>query len=670
MTDVLDMGAGRPPLEITGTIDIESSDWTNFSLGVCYRDGYAKHFWGRPPRGDEEPLPGPLRDPNDADAAGEGLDAMIDYLRTIGGTWWGHGLGIYDGLAILERARVRGIPCQIDRAAHRVTRIVMGKLTLRDSYALWPVPIDDICGALGRKVPKLPWPCICGRDCGAYCRIAEKAAEGDEELLDYCIADCRDLFDGLHLLRDFTQKHRISLRGTLGQTAWHTARSEIGVPESDMPWHLWRSARKADKGGRGAIVRPFVKDRIVSHHDICNAYPGQLAKAELPVGNVRELGGDQARLALGNCRPGLYTLTVHVPEDLFLPPLPFSHGGSVWFPVGEFSGTWTLPELACAFERGVSILKVHSALIWEATAPIFGGLVRRWYDIRKAAGRKTPLGQWTGRCAKALTGVFAMKPDRQRVTMHPESIKVCLRVGPCRNGCNGRCGAYEQLDLDGQIWGIPYQRLGGSSYPQWSAYLRAATRVQWLEQAERYGEDLCFGNTDSLWTIGRRAPEPLGDGLGEWEFQGAWYGLEVRSLTCYAMREIPSGMVFTIDGERALNQGKYEPIPGKLHVRGIPHATEEDWKRGAGVIDRGVVTFGRAMKTTRGLFSKKKRTWSLPESEGRQIWGDRKMSSGGFTVPLHAMEVRELVELARRKRERRFEEPAESKSRGRRARAR
>lgn len=644
MIDALAKAGARPPIEISGTLDIEASDWSNFALGVCYRDGFAKHFWGRPARGDEE-LPEILRDPKDGDldaSAGQGLDAMIDYLRTVGGTWWGHGLGIYDGLAILERARVRGIPCQVDRAQHRVTRIVMGHLTLRDSYAVWPSSIDEICGALGRPVPHLPWPCICGKKtcscgkcggCGGYCRIAEKAAEGDPELLDYCVADCRDLFDGLHLLRSFAQKHHISLRGTLGQTAWKSAKSEIGVPDSDMPWHLWRSARKGDKGGRGAIVRPFVgADKIVSHHDICNAYPAQLARAELPVGSVRELGDKQAHLALGNLRPGLYTLTVHVPEDLFIPPLPWTHGGSQWFPVGEFQGTWTLLELAAAFARGVTIVKAHSALVWEATAPIFEALVRRWYAIRKAAGRKTPLGQWTGRMAKALTGVFAMKPDRERVTMHPETIKVCLRVGSCRNGCTGRCGAYNQLDLDGQIWGIPYQRLSESSYPQWSAYLRAATRVQWLEQAERFGTDLCFGNTDSLWTIGRLKPEPLGDGLGEWEFQGTWNGLEVRSLTTYAVRDRDTG---------------------ELQIRGLPQATEEDWKRGAGVFDRGVVTFGRAVKSTRGLFHKRHRVWSLPDSEGRTVWGDRKMSSGGYTVPLHAMEVRELVDLQRRKRERR-----------------
>src|SRR5262249_55625803 len=159
----------------------------------------------------------------------------------------------------------------------------------------------------------------------------------------------------------------------------------------------------------------------------------------------------------------------------------------------------------------------------------FAPLVERWYAIRREMGRKTPLGQWIGRLPKALTGKFAERPDRSRVVMHPESIKVCLRHGPCSNGCTKKCGAYDQLDQYGFIFAIPYSHMAECAYPQWSAYLRAHTRVQWLTQAERYGKDLCFGNTDSLWSQSRLAPEPCGDGLGQWELQGAWTELEIRS---------------------------------------------------------------------------------------------------------------------------------------------
>ncbi len=578
-------------LEISGAFDIECSDWDVFQVAATYSGGKAKLFYNG--------------------------DALIDYLIKRGGTWWAHAGGIYDMLYVLERARERGIPCQVDRSQHRVTRIVMGSLTMRDSYALWPAPLDELCGAIGAEVPALPWACTCGRDCGGYCRISEKASEGDPDLESYVKADAKSLYDALHKLREFAIANRITLKGTLGQTAWIAAQTELGIPDSDIPWHIWRHAKLGDKGGRIAVIRPF-SHGPGSHHDICNAYPAQLSKIELPIGHCRELGTNQASLALERCRPGIYTLTVNVP-GMFLPPLPWRYGGQIIYPTGEFRGSWSLPELVAAFERGTKVVKVHKAIIWESTAQIFGALIDRWYEIRRNVGRKTPFGQWVGRMAKALTGKLAEKPDKSRVTMHPDTIKICARQYQCKNGCNGRCGAYEQLDLYGKIWSIPYQKIAPSAYPHWSAYLRAATRIQWLSQAERFGEDLCMGNTDSLWTTGRCKPEPLGDGLGQWEYQHAWTDLEVRSPTIYAYRD----------------------ELGDLQMRGIPGITAEDWRHGGGRIDRGVTTLGQAVSGTHGLFYKRSRRWSLPKKE-RYWYGDRYVGYKGITYPADAEVFREI----------------------------
>ena len=596
----------RKPFRCDGTFDIECADWDRFVLGSCYDGRRPKSFYT--------------------------LDGLIDHMRARGGTWWGHAMGIYDGLAILERARERGLSCSIDRSQHRVTRIAIGSLQLRDSYSLFPAPLDEICALLGRPVPHLPWGCKCGRKtcpcgcggCGGYCQIGERAAQGDPDLEAYCVQDCRDLYDGLHALDGLAGEHRVALRGTLGHTAWIAAQDELGVPDSEMGWEAWRYIRRADRGGRVAIIRPYAAGPG-AHHDICNAYPAQLARAELPVGAFRQLAARDAQRALGNLRPGVYELTVRVPEGSFLPPLPWMQGGQMWFPIGELTGTWALPEIGAALERGVEIVAIHSAMVWEATAPIFAPLVKRWYAIRKELGRKTPAGQWIGRMAKALTGKFAERPERTRVVMHPEDVKVCLRKGQCRNGCTKRCGAYEQVDLFGEIWAIPYQKLASSAYPQWSAYLRAMTRIQWLEQAERFGKDLCYGNTDSLWTTGRLNPEPLGDGLGQWEYQHAWTDLEVRSPTTYAFRD----------------------ETGKMTIRGVPGLEEEDWKRGHGVIDRGVVTFGRAVRSEKGLFQARHRRWSLPSADHKVWFGDRKIGGDGRTWPVDASEIR--VECERRK---------------------
>ena len=598
---------------IVGSFDIECADWNQFVVGTtfCAEDG--SRVW-------------------------YDVDEMIDYMRRRGGVWVAHGGGVYDMLLVLERARTRMIPCQSDASQHRVTRIVMGKLTIRDSYSLWPAPLEHLCGAIGVESPSLPWPCncrsggcgvapcICDTCCGGFCRIVPGMRDPDLE--EYCRADSRCLYRAMVALCEWATDHGLSLRGTLGQTAWISAQEELGIPDSDIPLHLWKHAKQADKGGRISIVRPRSTGVVGAHHDICNAYPGQLARAELPVGACGELGGSMARQMLDDERPGIYTVSVRVPDDVFLPPLPWSKGGQLCFPTGEFSGTWTLPEILAALERGTEVTQVHTALVWEATAPIFGPLVERWYDLRRAAGRKTPLGQWIGGCAKALTGKLAERPDRERLVLFPSEIKVCLRRGACRGGCTGRCRAHKPRDLWGNIWSVPYFQMAKSAYPQWSAYLRALTRVQWLGQAERMGDggrDLCMGNTDSLWHTSRETPQPLGDGLGQWEYQHAWTDLEVRSPTVYAYRD---------------------PASGKLEVRGVPGLTEDDWKRGRGQIDRGILTIGRSVKTTGGLFQRRHRKWRLPSGD-RTWYGDRKIAADGLTYPVDAAELRHLAKSAR-----------------------
>ena len=93
----------------------------------------------------------------------------------------------------------------------------------------------------------------------------------------------------------------------------------------------------------------------------------------------------------------------------------------------------------------------------------------------------------------------------------------------------------------------------------------------------------------------------------------------------------------------------YKPAKGEVHVRGIPGITDADWKRGAGVLDRGIVTFGAAVSGTRGLFAKRTRRWSLPSKE-RTVFGDRKLHANGVTYPLAVEEIREIVK-ARKERE-------------------
>jgi hypothetical protein len=589
----------KPKFRCDGTLDIECASWDRFVVGCIYEpsSSFTSH------------------DPDD----------YIDNLIARKGHYWAHAGGVYDLLFVAERLRARGIRYHADLSQHRVTRLVVGGLTLRDSYSLMPFPLEEVAVIAGLKAPELPWSCICRRDCGGYCRIAQKAAEGDPDLEAYCMEDCRVLYRSLHALAAHALAHGIDLRGTLGSTAWATAKRELELPDADMPWELWRRIRRSDKGGRLLIGRPVARGPG-AHFDIVNAYPGALAHASIPIGRAREVGERRARALLRMDKPGIYTATVTVPDNSFVPPLPWRHGGRVHYPTGSFSGSWPLPELLAAIARGTRVDAVHSAIVWDAEAHLFGELMARWYAIRRKVGKDTPLGAWQSRLAKALTGKFAELPHRERITVHPKTIKICPRTGRCRNGCSKRCGAMDQLDLFGMVWAAPYFKLAPSGHSHWSAYLRAHTRIQWLEAAERYRPgELCYGDTDSLWSTGNTTPQPISDMLGAWEMKHAWTELEIRAPKIYR---------FT-DGE------------GRRIFRGAPGMTEADWRRGKGIADRGVMTFRQAAHGAKGqLFRRRSRHWSIPSRESRPLWyGDRKLDPlSGITYPPTSDEIRKKAQ--------------------------
>lgn len=601
-TSVLALPA-KSKFRCDGTFDIECADWDKFATGCVYSEARSRVC--------------------------HSTDDFVDELLTRRGVYWAHAGGIYDLLLVAEVLRRRRVKYQADLAGHRISRLVIGGLTLRDSYALLPFPLDEIASIAGESAPSLPWSCICGRDCGGYCRIGKCAIGGDPDLDDYCMEDCRVLFRVLHSLHDHALKYGIDLRGTLGSTAWATAKAALDLPDAELPWQLWRRIRQADKGGRMFVGRIFSRGPG-AHFDIRNAYPGALARASLPVGRPRELGGRNARAALQRSRPGVYSISVNVPESTFIPSLPWRNGGRLVYPTGTFGGTWALPEILAAIDRGVEITGVHSAVVWEGEAMLFADLMRDWYAIRRAVGKDTPLGSWQSRLAKALTGKFSELPDRERVICHPDTIKICLREKRCRNGCTGRCGRYTQMDLLGYVWSAPYWKLAPSGHAHWSAYLRSMTRVQWLEAAERYAPgDLVYGDTDSIWATGRIRPEPLTEDLGAWELKHPYTELEIRAPKVYRF----------LDGS------------GRAITRGSPGLTDEDWRRGVARIDRGVQTFKQAVGGGDGrLFRRRNRMWTLPGGDADPVWyGDRKLDPmNGITYPATAKEHRDRLEESRK----------------------
>lgn len=573
----------RRSYRVDGTFDIECAQWSRVVLVVTRHrvEGVEVHRTMR---------------------------AAVERMLGLGGVWWSHNGGTYDSIAAVEELRLMGVTMSISLSGSRISRAMGSGLTLCDSYAVIPLGLDAAAQIAGVAAPVLGWRCECGSNCGGYCGIHVGIGGAKlDDLIAYCVADTGVLMDVLDALDTYCSDHDLDLRGTIGGSAWATARRVLELPDADFPAATWKRLRSGYHGGRVSVFRP--RAAAGRHWDLSAAYPAALAKTALPVGDCNEYGARIARVCMGSRRPGIYACTVRI-RDCHVPPLPWSWRGGTAYPVGDVSGVWTLPELDAALLRGCVILDVHWCVVWGSEECVFGALMERWTDLRFAVGKSTALGAWLRLYPNSITGKLAESPDRRFVRLNPEAgaIRMCTGASPCtRAKCSGACDAWTQLDQWGQLWTVPYYRQATSAHIQWAAYTTAVTRVAWLDGAESQGMDLVYGDTDSLWTTSRHRPYPDGDGLGEWSLKHTWAEWECAAPKSYAF----------VDG----NTGEVTVRSAGARVRA------GEWQEGTASQDRGVVTLveaAQSMTDHRGLFRAKHHTWSRPTGGSNTGWyGDR-----------------------------------------------
>lgn len=582
-------------IKIAGTIDIECAQWDRFVVGAVYNAR--------------------TRQVRICDT----MDELVDQALLVGGQIWAHLGGQYDFLAVLDVLHRRGIPANIALSGSRISRIQAGGVTWCDSYSLVPLPLSRLAHLAGERKLDLDLPCWCGHQCGGYCSIAERRFR--YKVIEYVTEDVRVLYRGLVALDEYCRGAGIELKGTIGGTAWATAQQVLGLPDANFPPQLWNTIRSAYVGGRVAVVRPHARGPG-THWDISSAYPAALARTPLPVGEPRMYGGKGAAACFKNRVPGLYSARVDLPATL-VPPLPVRVADTVRYPWGEgITGTWALPELEAALERGAELGEVTRAVTWDPTpVPVFGELVPYWYSLRRKAGKATALGEWLRLLCNSLTGKLSESPERRNVRVHPDAIEVCPRKAPCtKTKCTGLCGAYRQIDRWGSIWSTPFFRPAACAHVHWACYLTAVTRVSWLAGAESQGDDLVYGDTDSIWTTSRRGPKPQGLALGHWERKHSWSN-------------------FIAVGPKAYRYVDEQGAP-VIRVAGATRVTDDDWNRGGGEIARGVKPFITAATESNGLFRRDVKQWNLPGGLAgwavREHYGDRLLDPvTGLTYPPH-----------------------------------
>jgi hypothetical protein len=582
-------------MKVSGTFDIECAEWSRFVVAATW-------------------------EPSRGVTVHETREAFVDFLLARPGlSWWGHAAGVYDSLLVAEEMRRRGIPCSIDLAGARASRIVGGKIVLRDSWPLVPLPLSQAVELIGETQAQLNstlLPCSCADPCGGFCSLtrAFKDRRVFRHVAERCASDARQLYLVLRRIVEIGASMDLDLRGTIGGTAWATARRRLQLPDALHGSSEWRSIRRSYYGGRVAVIRPMA--RRGSHYDLSSAYPAALATTALPAGDAVAYTRAAAWKQLESDRPGVFACRVSVPS-LFIPPLPVREPKRIVYPIGQFHGCWTGLELREAIARGAVVESVQWAQVWPRGLIQFEPLMREWWEARKLAGKQSALGAWLRLLANSITGKLAENPDKRVARMFPDHIRMCEAKAPCTTiRCTGACGAMAQLDEWGQIWSVPISRPSPCSHIEWAAHLTASVRIELLRGMESQGANLVYADTDSVWTTDENtAPGVVGPNLGEWEYKAAF-----RDFECAAPRQYR----YTADDCRPITR-----------TAGILVSAQE-YGRGFAKNDRGVLSFTEAAATRKGLFVRRNQNWNLTDRGSREGWyGDRRIElASGITYPL------------------------------------
>ena len=390
----------RPPAAV---YDIETENWTTYVTGAIRYMDTGETFITRDP------------------------DVLFNSLLAIEGDVWAHNGGKYDHLWFLDLCRQRGIKASVSMAGSRVTRVQIGKLCLRDSYALVPMGLAKAASIVGGATKtSTGLECTCGSDCGGYCSIKVGMSERNYHALEeYLENDCKVLASVLSTVWAYADGHSIDLRGTVGGSAWNTAKDELDLP--DARWDRgsdYYLARAGYYGGRCEVYQMSAAE--IYRYDIHSSYPAALSRLELPVGDYRVVSSREASGAFRERYPGIYGMELFIPR-MDIPPLPVrsKRTGRVCWPWGDVVGHWTELELRYGLHRGVQVRSFGPAIIWEEREAVLKPWVDRVWALRGEA-TSPGLQKWVKFLANSLTGKLAQDPEFDIFT-----------VGDNPKACNG-----------------------------------------------------------------------------------------------------------------------------------------------------------------------------------------------------------------------------------------
>ena len=469
--------AKRRPFEV---YDIETTIDLKRAYLVGWYDGFNYKYW------ESEPLP-----PEDPKSAVAQFCEWLFTRKQFRFPIYAHNGGNFDHLFVLRwllknrpDARAEFVPIQ---STILVMDVWIGKLKFRflDSYRLMSASLDSLAKTfLGH---------------GKVEGINYETLHLDPKRYEYLRCDCVSLYDCLHRFESVVADR---LKGALGVTVGATAIAtlqESYLTRTIKP--LTRTAeelvRKAYYGGRTEVFHKggtFAHEYPLRCYDINSMYPWALTQ-QMPTDGCLETTVNNIEPFLHSAFPGFVTCTVDTSncdkQAKMYPVLPYRVPGKLLFPLGRFSGTWTLAELSFAQKHGYEITHVEKGVYMRPDI-VFKTFIDELYKLRDKSlpGYDATLSIVAKLLANTTYGKFGTSRERKVLHLRPPLADI-LEKGMTPLATAHNLPVYiEEVELD-----------RGYILPHLAAWVTALARIRLLTYIYNCAPHRVFYcDTDSIFT--------------------------------------------------------------------------------------------------------------------------------------------------------------------------
>ena len=441
-------------------------------------------------------------------------------------------------------------------------------------------------------------------------------------LMDYNEQDCRILYEAVSRTQEMLLAMGGQLQPTLAGSAMNLFRRkylsrtiEVGRGDNDF-------ARGAYYSARNEVIRPRCGRAFT--YDINGSFAHAMTAA---------LPGSCTGLHRGTYRPRpnemvIWDADLTVPEDVYLPSLPYRHDARVFFPTGRRRGRYTDVDLEEAVAQGARIHKVHGVATYEENFD-FARFTADIFNLRRKAQQRQD--EYESNFFKIFPlGVYGKMAEAQEKTallVRPKDAG-CLHTVPCIERDEAGEIVTESACVTMLLPGVylrkedsptPHEHVAGAA---WIGSVARRSLNRWVRRAILEEGEVYYVDTDAL-TVSHEMPTgaELGDLKLERRIDRDGHFLAGKLLRIDDTVKARGFSEMTVEKFARLAEGHAIGIERMLRIR-------ELYKSGRTVPEHASVkaTFRNKSRPKRAFLPGQNdtRPWSVEEIKNK--WGESELS--------------------------------------------